>query len=123
MACFLGPAAGAVVAAAVKKGVEHSEAKQENKVSNKVKFSVKLSWLIKLFVGGVVLLAFEHVWHGEVVPYFPFLTAMNDPADKAEMLHELVTVGTSMTAMILAVWVVMCLVADSLLKRDAKVTA
>ncbi len=68
--------------------------------------------------GGVVLLAFEHIWHGEVVPYFPFLTAMYDPSDTAEMLQEMATVGVGMAVLITFVWVVMCVAADALVKRS-----
>ena len=63
------------------------------------------------------LLAFEHVWHGEVVPWFPFLTAMADPGDAAEMFHEMATVGVCMAVLVTLVWVGMCIVADSLVKK------
>ena len=70
--------------------------------------------------GGSVLLAFEHVWHGEVVPYFPFLTAAGDPADAAEMLHEMGTAGVCMAAIVTVVWIGMLLVSKSLEKRALK---
>ncbi len=123
MACFAVPVAEAVVTTIVTKIVEKKEAScAENKQAApaKVPFSRKLRWLNNLLWGGSALLAFEHVWHGEVVPWFPFLTAMYDPADKAEMLHEMATVGTSMAVLITAVWGVMCLAADSLVKRALK---
>jgi len=34
-----------------------------------------LGWLTNMLWGGSLLLAFEHVWHGEETPWFPFLTA------------------------------------------------
>ena len=71
----------------------------------KIPFSRKLSWLTNLLWGGAGLLAFEHVWHGEVTPYFPFLTAASNPQDTAAMLHEMSTVGVSMAALITIVWV------------------
>ena len=87
MACFLVPAAEAVVSTALEKGAENKEAQEEKdedqgeeKVT-KISLSRKLKWLRYLLLGGSVLLAFEHVWHGEVVPWFPFLTAMADPGD------------------------------------------
>ena len=76
-----------------------------------------------MLFGGAVLLAFEHVWHGEVVPWFPFLTAMNDPADAAEMLHEMATVGVSMAVLVTLVWIGMCIAADAIVKRTAADTA
>ncbi len=44
----------------------------------KIALSRKLMWLANLLWGGALLLAYEHVWHGEVVPWFPFLTAASD---------------------------------------------
>ena len=68
--------------------------------------------------GGVALLAFEHIWHGEVVAWFPFLTAMSNAEDAAEMLHEMATVGVGMAVLITVVWGVMCVVADAIVKRE-----
>jgi hypothetical protein len=125
MACFLVSAAEAAVVKAVKKHEEKVEtqaavsesAVNEAEVEPKIPMSRKLKWLTRLLIGGAVLLAFEHVWHGEVVPWFTFLTAMSDPADTAEMLHEMATVGVSMAVLITAVWFVMCKVADALVKK------
>jgi hypothetical protein len=58
---------------------------------------LKLWILNALLWGGVILLALEHVWHHEVVPWPPFLTAMANPADIPVMLHEMATVGTAMS--------------------------
>ncbi len=130
MACFTVTAAEAVVvtavAYAVKKHEEKKAAKAE-KVSapalereQKVPWSRKLRWLSWLLWGGALLLAYEHVWHGEVVPWFPFLTAMNDPGDTAEMLHEMATIGVTMAGIVTGVWVAMCLAADAIVKRSPK---
>ncbi|MBQ1713650.1 MAG: hypothetical protein II030_04560, partial [Treponema sp.] len=43
-------------------------------------------------------------YHGEVVLYPPFLTAMRNPEDIPEMLHEMATVGVSMAAIVTLVW-------------------
>ena len=83
----------------------------------KVPLSKKLSWLSNMLWGGSVLLAFEHVWHGEVVAWFPFLTAMSDPNDAAEMFHEMATVGVCMALLITFVWAGICIVADRIVKR------
>lgn len=117
MACFLVPAGEAVVATVVKKVEEKKEVSSEKKEETKIPFSRKLKWLTNLLWGGAILLAFEHLWHGEVVPFPPFLTAMSDPSDTAEMLHEMGTVGVTMAALITGVWVVMCIVADVIVKR------
>ncbi|HBN81137.1 MAG TPA: hypothetical protein DD433_07140, partial [Ruminococcaceae bacterium] len=69
--------------------------------------------------GGVFLLAIEHVWHGEVVPWPPFLTAMNNPADIRPMLMEILTVGGTMVLFVTAVWFVMTLAADRIYQKSA----
>ena len=125
MACFLVPATEAVVVAVVKKVKEKSEENAgEDKVieagTPRIPFSRKLSWLVWMLVGGAFLLAFEHVWHGEVVPWFPFLSAMSDPGDAAEMFHEMATVGVTMAALITVVWIGMCIAASIIVKRGEK---
>ena len=127
MACFLVPTAEAVVTAVVNKSVKNSEAHEieglkegETLVydeAHRIPFSEKLSWLTKLLLGGSVLLMFEHIWHGEVTLFFPFLTAMSDPADRAEMLHEMGTVGVSMALIITGVWIGMVLVSNAIERR------
>ncbi|MBP5212291.1 MAG: hypothetical protein J6Z30_05485 [Pyramidobacter sp.] len=119
MACFLVSAAEAVVVNAVKKGVEANEASAPERTDVlKVPFSVKLKWLSRLLCGGSVLLAFEHLWHGEIVPWFPFLTAMSSAEDTAEMLHEMATVGVGMAVLITVVWACMCFAADAIMRRE-----
>ena len=129
MACFTVPAVEAIVVTVVKKVIEKKE-KQPEEVSvvldgtpetaYKVPFSRKLKWLTNLLWGGSALLAFEHIWHGEVVPWFPFLTAAADPADAAEMLHEMATVGVSMAALVTLVWLAMLGVSAVIEKRALK---
>ena len=130
MACFLVPAAEAVVTTIVAKAMQSKETKPETvKVhlggtdlieAEKIPFSCKLGWLNKLLWGGSALLAFEHVWHGEVVPWFPFLTAASNAADAAEMLHEMSTVGVTMALLVTAVWAGMLAVSSAIEKRAQK---
>ena len=68
-------------------GFQGGEGK-EVAVEGKIPFSRKLKWLKNMLWGGAALLAYEHVWHGEVVPWFPFLTAAANPEDTAVMLRE-----------------------------------
>ena len=105
MACFIVPATEAVVTTVIQKVVKKNEDKKENKSSEtKLRFSEKLKWLNGMLWGGSGLLAFEHLWHGEISPFFPFLTAASDPSDAAEMLHEMATSGTAMAVLVTAVW-------------------
>ena len=97
MACFLVPAGEAIVTTVLTKAFKSKEkaelevSKEEihEAVSSKIPFSKKLSWLNNMLWGGSALLAFEHVWHGEVVASFPFLTAMESHDEVIAMLHEM----------------------------------
>ena len=123
MACFLVPAAEAVATSIAKIEADKKETAKKTEQETKIPFSTKLSWFRNMLWGGAVLLAFEHVWHGEVVPYFPFLTAASNPADKAEMLHEMATVGVTMAVIITVVWVCMLAVASVFEKRAKEDTS
>ena len=113
MACFLVPTTEAIVTTILEKKLKSKEKKQgeENKKSI-VSFSKKLKWLNNMLWGGAILLAFEHIWHGEVVPFFPFLTAASNLSDAAEMLHEMATTGVMMAVLVTIVWIGMVIVSD-----------
>ena len=113
MACFTVPAAEAIITTVAKKIVKNKETTETDKIS----FSTKLGWLNKMLWGGSALLAFEHVWHGEVVPYFPFLTAVEN-GETSEMLHEMATTGVTMAVIVTAVWGLMVLVSNVIEKRS-----
>ena len=115
MACFLAPMTEAIVTTVIQKTVKKKEDSSEGKETvNKIPFSEKLKWLNGMLWGGSGLLAFEHLWHGEITPFFPFLTAASDPADTAEMLHEIATSGSAMAILVTAVWAVVAIAADKL---------
>lgn len=122
MACFLVVAGEAVVTTVVQKTVEKKEKQQGIKADNTscISWGRKLGWLNKMLWGGTALLALEHVWHGEVVPWWPFLTAMENPDDIAPMLHEMATIGTAMAITVTAIWAVMVLIADAKFKASAR---
>lgn len=103
MACFLVPAAEAVITTAVTKVVEKKEEGAEC-AEHIHSFAPKLKWLNEMLWGGSALLMLEHVWHGEVVPYFPFLTAAFNREDTLSMLHEMSTAGVGMAVLVTAVW-------------------
>lgn len=128
MACFLVPAAEALIVTAAAKIQKSKEAKTvsadetEGKAAQaiartQIALSRKLMWLSYLLWGGALLLAYEHIWHGEVVPWFPFLTAAADPADAAVMLHEMSTVGVCMALLVTVVWGVMMYAARKIVSR------
>ena len=128
MACFLVPVVEAVVTTVITKTTTSKETDTAHATpktgsgdmghDSPIPFSRKLKWLTNMLWGGSALLAFEHVWHGEVTPWFPFLTAAGDPAEASVMLHEMATVGVTMAVLITAVWGVMLLVTNAMAKKD-----
>ncbi len=105
MACFLVPASEAVVTTVAEHIIRSKEKNTQETVSGvpKVHFSEKLGWLNKMLWGGSALLAFEHVWHGEVIPVFPFLTAVQN-GETADMLAEMGTAGVGMAVLVTVIW-------------------
>jgi len=125
MACFLVPAGGAIVTTVVQKVVENREKKvgEERTRKTGLSWSRRLSWLNKLLWGGTILLAFEHIWHGEIVPWPPFLTAMENTANVAPMLHEVATIGVGMAIFVTIVWAIIVMVAELKTKAMPEVKA
>ena len=79
---------------------------------NKIPEKYHIGWLNVMIWGGVLALLVEHIWHGEIVPWFPFLTAMSDPEDTAEMLAEMGEIGVPMLLIVLAIWAIMVFIAN-----------
>ena len=130
MACFLVSAASAVAVTAAGKAVQHKEHAEEAKLSTEhastvaesteeknIPFSRKLMWLAYMLWGGAFLLMFEHVWHGEVIPTFPFLTAVQN-GETADMLAEMLTAGVGMAALVTLIWGGMVVASGIITKRS-----
>ncbi|MCL1951617.1 MAG: hypothetical protein FWF60_02195 [Oscillospiraceae bacterium] len=126
MACFTATVVGAAAVTIAARAIAKKEGRLTLQSGNEapaeatqrnIPFSRKLQWLSNLLWGGSLLLAFEHVWHGEIVPWFPFLTAASNPADAMGMLHEIATVGVCMTLVVTLVWAGMLLVSNAMEKQ------
>ena len=129
MACFVVSAVAAIGVGAAKYVVKHHEKKNELTVSepkeykfgSEVKWSKKIAYLELMLWSGSFVLAGEHVLHGEVSPYPPFLTAAGEgPEAVSEMLTEMGTVGVVMLAALVATWAVGVLVVDFIKYRKHK---
>ncbi len=92
MACFLAPMSLGIVSTIFRKRIPEN---------------LKIGWLNVMIWGGVIMLAVEHIAHGEIVLYPPFLTAMQTPAEIPLMLQEMATIGGTMTIAIVFIWAVM----------------
>lgn len=119
MACFTESIVAVGIVSLIKKKVAQKEKSCGIKGANstKISWATKLGWLITMLWGGIFLLAIEHMWHGEIVPFPPFLTAMNNPEDTAEMLYEILTIGTMQVLAITMIWGVMVILADRVLAK------
>ncbi|MFZ2975885.1 MAG: hypothetical protein WA055_04660 [Candidatus Moraniibacteriota bacterium] len=102
MACLLAPATALIITTTLKK---------------KIPQEYHIEWLNAMLFGGVVMLIVEHIAHGEIVLFPPFLTAMKNPKDTLMMLKEIATIGTAMTIAIFSVWIVMILISGVLTKK------
>lgn len=138
MACFLVPTGEAIVVSLLRLALKKKEEKAgikpdslESPVSPESptsparlvspgvrKLRRRLRWLSHMLWGGSALLAFEHLWHGEIVPWFPFLTAASDPESAGVMLHEMATAGVMMALLTTVAWGLMCLAASAIEKRS-----
>lgn len=112
MACFLVPTTEAIVTTVVKKTKGDAAVKAN---AHKHPFLKRLNWLNNMLWGGAALLAFEHVWHGEVTFSFPFLTG------GVSALQEMATSGVAMAVVVTAVWAGMVAVTNAIAKRTARV--
>lgn len=109
MACFIAPMILAVIMTTIQKS--------SRKLSEKLKL-----WILNVLLwGGVILLALEHAWHGEITPWPPFLTAMTNPMEIPVMLHEVATIGVAMTSVTVAVWALILVVSQRLYVSGALV--
>ena len=114
MACFLVPMIWAIVLTGVqymlhRKYPDHPALKK-----------YRLWALNAMLWGGVVMLAIEHLAHGEVVPWPPFLTAMSNPEDIPIMLEEMKVIGGTMTTAIFAIWGIGTLVVNAIPAREER---
>ena len=109
MACFIAPMSLAIVTTVFRK---------------KIPENLKIGWLNVMIWGGVIMLAVEHIAHGEVVLFPPFLTAMQTPSEIPVMLQEMATVGGTMTIAIVCIWLAMVFISQKMnvkMKRTTKV--
>ena len=110
MACFIAPASvGIVTAAFGKRFPKHWH----------------IDWLNALIWGGTAGLALEHIAHGEIVPWPPFLTAMGSAADTVAMFREMAMVGIPMALALVVAWAVLVIVYEKtmLIRRTPSTTA
>lgn len=106
MACFIVPATEAIAATIISAVTKKNPAVIKSADNGEVTFVNRLGRLNGMLWGGSALLAFEHLWHGEISPFAPFLTAAATPESTQIMLHEMATSGVAMAVVVTAAWAV-----------------
>ena len=113
MACFTVSLAAALGVSVARHIVKHRENNKEvphvdaseAKFGHMVKWSKKLAYLELALFAGAFVLAGEHILHGEVTFYPPFLTAVGEgPEATMEMLKEMGTIGVTMMLLVILAW-------------------
>ena len=105
MACFIAPMSLAIVTTVFRK---------------KIPEDLKVGWLNIMIWGGVIMLAVEHIAHGEIVLFPPFLTAMQTTAEIPVMLQEMAIVGGTMTIAIVCIWMAMVYISQKINQKVTK---
>jgi hypothetical protein len=108
MACFVVPMSLGIVTTIFRK---------------KIPENLKIGWLNIMIWGGVIMLAVEHIAHGEVVLFPPFLTAMETPSEIPVMLQEMAVIGGTMTIAIVAIWLIMVFVSQKIMQIKKPIKA
>lgn len=104
MCCFVVPLAQAIATTVVRR---HNRENIENGTCNS--FVKNLSKFELMLWGGSAMLIVDHIINGEVVPFWPFFTALNEEGGAMTMLSEMLTVGVPMSVIVTAVYSLMCL--------------
>ena len=101
MACFVVPLVQAIATSALRKWGSNN-----GFVGRNLKSLELMLW------GGGVMLIVDHIINGELMWKFPFLTAVANGGDWSTVLHEMLTVGVPMSAVLTLVWAVYALLKE-----------
>lgn len=93
MACFIAPMILAMVTSIIQRA------------SKGLAERLRLRILNAMLWGGSILLAVEHAWHGELVPWPPFLTAMSNTANISVIIHEIAMIGSAISIAVISAWI------------------
>ena len=103
MACFIVPLTQAIATSVIRKS-------KKNNKHNPQATNPWISQLPKLELmlwGGTAMLIVDHIISGELTWQYPFFTAMLQKDGIWTMLHEMLTVGLSMSFSVTAIYCIM----------------
>jgi len=102
MACFIIPLTQAIATTALRRRAAKSAS--VNTVQNP--FLTHLPRLEAMLYGGSAMLIVDHILSGELMPIFPFFSALATEGGLTTMLREMLLVGVPMSLLVTAIWAV-----------------
>jgi len=106
MACFIIPLTQAIATTALRRHAAKSAS--VNTVQNP--FHAHLPRLEAMLYGGSAMLIVDHILSGELMPVFPFFSALATEGGLTTMLREMLLVGIPMSLLVTALWAISVLV-------------
>ena len=103
MACFIVPLTQAVATTIYRHHAEKTATTAEK--SNLL--TAQLPLLEHMLWGGSAMLVVDHIISGELMPIFPFFSALLSEGGTFTMLREMLTVGLPMSLLVTAIWAIM----------------
>lgn len=104
MACFVVPLTQAIATTLYRRRVSKSETNNSQIVN--CSSLQRLEWMLW---GGSAMLIVDHIISGEIMPVFPFFSALLTEGGGLVMLREMLTVGVPMSLLVTAIWGISCL--------------
>lgn len=101
MACFVVPLTQAIVTTVYRRRLAKVEANENHR---SLVDSTSLKNLELMLWGGSAMLVVDHIISGELMPMFPFFSALLKEGGMFTMLREMLTVGVPMSLLVTAVW-------------------
>lgn len=94
MACFIVPLAQAVATTLYRRKLEKSASSS----------AASFKKLELMLWGGSAMLIVDHIINGELIPVFPFFSALLAEGGALTMLREMLTVGVPMSLLVTGIW-------------------
>lgn len=113
MACFIVPLTQAVATTLYRRNLEKksSLALVGERVPQNGGKGDSLRQLELMLWGGSAMLIVDHIINGELMPFFPFFSALLTEGGAGVMLREMLTVGVPMSVLVTAIWAAVQVVA------------
>lgn len=124
MSCFTVPMAEAALVTLTTIALEYRAAKQSKDLHEAVSASEKKPFYQKLkelatwlwvTTGALII---DHIMNGELMLSYPFFTAAQTPEGIETMMHEIATIGVSMSAFITLAWALKMMFDDYKVRKE-----